>query len=164
MSIPPLPDGLAETDATLAANALHSLAIHLLRRARMADKETGLSPERLSLLSVVAYGGPSKIGVLAEAEGVSAPAISRIVTALEEAGLVTRARPPGDGREVLVAATAKGRKLMEKGRRRRIELIAEEFYGLSSRDFSTLMSAATILERNDGRARQIRKSGSKSKS
>lgn len=156
-----MPQGLVENDATLAANALHSLAIHLLRRARSADEETGLGPERLSLLSVVAYGGAKNIGALAEAEGVSAPAISRIVKSLEGAGLVARTRAPGDAREVIVAATVKGRKLMERGRRRRIELIAEELQGLSRRELSAITAAAAILDRIDPAQRQIRKSDSK---
>lgn len=145
MSIPPLPEGAEDSVEMRAANAVHSLAIHLLRRARAADRATGLSPERLSLLSVVAYAGPVRVGALAEAEGVTPPAISRIVKSLESDGFVTRIRAPEDAREVLVAATAKGRKLMENGRRRRIELIAAEFRELSPRELSTVTQAATIL-------------------
>lgn len=134
------------------------MAIHLLRRARRADKETGLGPERLSLLSVVAYAGPRNVGALAEAEGVSPPAISRIVKSLEEDGLVSRNRPAADAREVLVAATARGRKLMEKGRRRRIELIADELRAMPKRDLSILIDAARIFSRLDARLTRTRTS------
>ena len=37
------------------ADRLHSAAIHLLRGVRRADRETGLSPQRLSALSVVVF-------------------------------------------------------------------------------------------------------------
>lgn len=151
MSIPPLPAGLADSQSSRAANALHSLSIHVLRRARTADKETGLSPERLSLLSVLAFAGPRSVSALAEIEGVSRPAISRIVGSLEAQGLVDRTRDPDDGRGVVVRGTAKGRKLVERGRRRRVELIDKELRGLSRRDLSVLEDALEILAGLDAR-------------
>lgn len=147
MSIPPLPDGLKKTVLNHTANALHSLSIHLLRRAREADKESGLSPERLSLLSILAFTGPQTINRLAEFEQVSAPAISRIVTALEELGLAKRTRDESDARTVIVVATAKGRKIVEAGRKRRLVLIAEELSNLSKKDLEFLSRAAGILEK-----------------
>lgn len=150
MSIPPLPAGLEDSQAARAANALHSLSIHILRRARRVDKETGLGPERLSLLSVLAFAGPRSVSGLAEIEGVSLPAISRIVSALEKLGLTLRERGRGDGRAVIVRATAKGRRVVERGRRRRVELIEQSLLGLPPRDLAAIERAAAILERLDG--------------
>ena len=127
------------------ANMLHSLSIHLLRRARSADKETGLSPERLSLLSIIAYAGPKTINRLAEVEGVSPPAISRIVTSLETLRLAQRKRSRVDARTVSVHATAKGRRLVEAGRGRRLERIADELAQLKTRDLATLGRIGDIL-------------------
>ena len=87
MSTPPLPSGLAPSSVLEVANRLHSAAIHLLRRARIADRDSGLSPERLSLLSVLVYAGPRTLSQLAEIEQVSRPAISRSVKALTKDGL-----------------------------------------------------------------------------
>lgn len=150
MSIPPLPAGLEDSETARAANALHSLSIHLLRRARKADRETGLSPERLSLLSVLAFAGPHSVSALADIEGVSRPAISRIVGALEDAGLTARERGLADGRNVIIRATAKGRRLVERGRRRRVELIEESLAALPLQELSVLTKAAAILARLDG--------------
>jgi len=150
LSIPPLPAGLEDSATARAANALHSLAIHILRRARRADKETGLGPERLSLLSVLAFAGPRSVSGLAEIEGVSLPAISRIVSALEKLGLTLRERGRGDRRSVIVRATAKGRRLVERGRRRRVELIARGLCALSPQDLAVIEKAAAILERLEG--------------
>lgn len=147
MSIPPLPAGAKNSALMQTANALHSLAIHLLRRARTADKKSGLSAERLSLLSVLAYAGPQSVNRLAEIEGVSAPAISRIVSALEKLGLTERKRRSDDARSVTVRATPKGRKLVEAGRRRRLELIARELSSLSARELSTLGRISDILKK-----------------
>ena len=127
------------------ANALHSLSIHLLRRARVADQESGLSPERLSLLSVLAYAGPRTINELSEIESVSAPAISRIVTALQSSGYVKRTRSESDARSVIVEATPKGRRLMESGRLRRLERIAEELSRLNKSDLALMQRASTAF-------------------
>lgn len=150
MSTPPLPRGLDETPLNTVANRLHSAAIHLLRSARVADRETGLSPERLSLLSVLVYAGPQSLGDLARAEQVSRPAISRTVKALVEAGLVRRKRDERDRRIVTAHATARGRRLMETGRRRRLERIAAGLQHLSAADLRQLEQAAEILERSSG--------------
>jgi hypothetical protein len=56
---------------TQVADQLHSAAIHLLRRVRRADVESGISPARLSVLSVLVFGGPQTLGTLARAEQVS---------------------------------------------------------------------------------------------
>lgn len=151
MSIPPLPEGLADSNVNRAANALHSLSIHLLRRARLADRETGLSPERLSLLSVLVFAGPRSVGELAEIEGVSAPAISRIVSSLEATGFASRERSKTDAREVRVSATARGRRLVEKGRKRRLEIVASMLGGLDRHDIAALSDIAGILARLDKR-------------
>ena len=52
------------------ADRVHSSAIHLLRRLRRVDEETGLSAPKLSALSVLVFGGPCSMGRLAAAEQV----------------------------------------------------------------------------------------------
>lgn len=146
MSIPPLPPGIRDSPRARVANRLHSIAIHLLRRARRVDRATGLGPERLSLLSVLAYGGPRTVTELADAEMVSRPAITRIVKALEELGLVERNRGASDRRQVVVRATSKGRTVMEAGRRRRVERIVEELQSLDHRALAAVDKAARVLE------------------
>lgn len=147
MSIPPLPRGLRATSRNRTANALHSTAIRILRLARQADRDTGLSPERLSLLSVLVYAGPQSLGRLAEIEQVSRPAISRSVKALVDDGLVRRERDRRDRRSVTAHATAEGRRLMEAGRRARLSRIAAALEGLSSSNLERLARTAEKLER-----------------
>ena len=90
------------------ADALHSAAIHLLRRLRREDAATGLSPARLSALSVVVFGGPMRISDLARAEQVKTPTITPIVAALEHDGLLARDTDATDGRASILRATPKG--------------------------------------------------------
>jgi DNA-binding MarR family transcriptional regulator len=122
--VPPLPPGLRSTARRRVANELNTTAIHALRRARVADSTSGLSPERLSVLSVLVYAGPRTMSELARAEQVSRPAITRIVTALEGAGFAERAQVADDRRSTRVTATAAGRSVLDDARRGRIETLA----------------------------------------
>jgi DNA-binding MarR family transcriptional regulator len=147
MAIPPIPRGLPDDRATRTANRLHSLAIHLLRQVAQVDREMGLTPERASVLSVLAFGGPKTIGQLARAERVSPPAITRIVDGLETAGLAERRRSDEDRRVVFVTVTANGRRLMERGRARRVETLAAGLRALEPGDVRSLEAATDVLER-----------------
>jgi DNA-binding MarR family transcriptional regulator len=129
------------------ADRLHSAAIHLLRRIRRVDEESGLTAARLSALSVLVFGGPTTLGSLARAEQVSAPTMSRLVTALEREGLAVREPHAEDGRAVVVAASPEGRAILERGRERRIAELAELLDGLGPDELETLGAAALIVER-----------------
>jgi DNA-binding MarR family transcriptional regulator len=129
------------------ADRLHSAAIHLLRRIRKVDEASGLSAARLSALSVLVFGGATTVGGLARAEQVSAPTMSRLVSALERDGFVVREADEGDARAVRVRATAKGTRVLQEGRRRRVAELDELLDGLSDEQLRTLGSAAEIMER-----------------
>ena len=129
------------------ADALHSAAIHLLRRLRRSDAATGLSPARLSALSVVVFGGPLRISDLARAEQVKTPTMTPIVAALERDGLVTREADEKDARAAVLRATAKGQKLMAEGRSRRVAELSAELRTLSGSDRQRLRRAAVLMQR-----------------
>ena len=145
--LPALPHGLPTDARHEAANALHSAALRLLRRARTADASMDLDGPRASALSVLVFGGPMPIGQLAAAEQVSAPAITKTVTALEAEGLARRSRSTSDRRIVLVAATARGRALLERGRAARVRALAGMLADLTDADVRTLNRAAAIIAR-----------------
>ena len=128
------------------ADLLHSVSIHVLRRAREHDAETQLGPSRLSALSVAVFRGPLTLGELAAAEGVRSATMTGIVNGLERDGLVRRRRHGTDRRAVLVEATARGRRLLEKARRRRIESVAGRIGDLSRAELDLLWRAGEILE------------------
>jgi DNA-binding MarR family transcriptional regulator len=136
----------ATSERAAVADRLHSAAIHLLRRVRREDEATGLGPARLSALSVVVFAGPLSLGRLAAAEQVRPPTMSRIVAALADDGLVRRAPDPDDGRGVVVTATARGARLLQRARQRRIENLASLIEPLDRREVAVLEEAATILE------------------
>ena len=127
------------------ADHLHSAAIHLLRRLRVRDRESGIGPAQLSALSVLVFGGPRSLGELADAELVRPPTMSRIVSGLESAGLVQR-QATEDGRKLRLVATAKGTKIMWAGRKRRVELLAKALTALPEQKVQQLAEMAELLQ------------------
>lgn len=134
-------------DARRIADRLHSAAIHLLRNVRASDVETGISPARLSALSVLVFGGERTMSELAAAEQVRLPTMSALVRGLEEDGLVRRSSDPDDRRSVRLRATARGRRILQRGRERRIDNLAALLRPLRADELRTLAAAAEILER-----------------
>lgn len=126
------------------ADQLHSAAIHLLRRLRVRDRESGIGPAQLSALSVLVFGGPRSLGELADAEQVRPPTMSRIVAGLERARLVRR-QATEDGRRVRLVATAKGTKMMWEGRKRRVESLARAVSTLSESELDQLAASNQLL-------------------
>jgi DNA-binding MarR family transcriptional regulator len=129
------------------ADRLHSAAIHLLRRLRTRDAASGLGGAALSALSVIVHAGPIAIGELARAEQVRAPTISRLVRELEEAGLVRRHAVADDARIQRIDATAAGKRVLDEGRRRRVETLSAAIAALDADDQDALRAALEVLER-----------------
>jgi DNA-binding MarR family transcriptional regulator len=129
------------------ADRLHSATLHLSRRLRTEDEALGVSPPRLSALSVVVWAGPIGIGALAAAEGVSAPTMTRLVDGLERDGYVRRFPDPDDARGVLVRPTARGRRLLTEGRARRVRVLAEALRYLSADELSAIDRGTELIER-----------------
>jgi DNA-binding MarR family transcriptional regulator len=138
-------DGKPELEQ--AASALNSGAIHLLRSMASVDRLAGLTPARLSALSVLVFGGPRTLGALAAAEGVAGPTMTRIVDGLIGEGLAERRPHPTDGRAVTIVATEAGESLMRAAQGRRIDAIMTGLSGLLTQERDLLVSAAALIDR-----------------
>lgn len=145
----PFPDDLIET-----ASHLNSAAIHLLRGLRAIDREAGMTPARLSALSVLVFGGPRPLGRLAAAEDVAGPTMTRIVDGLVDLGLAQRVMHPENGRMTLISATDAGRTLMERAARRRFDAIAGAMVELEDGEREILRAAGPVLRRLAGVLRE----------
>jgi len=142
------PRNTATRPQTLAAaDRLHSAAIHLLRRVRQQDAASGVGPAQLSALSVLVFAGPRTSGELAAAEQVKPPTMSRIVAGLRRSRLVEITRDPHDARRMRIRATAKGTRLLQQGRQRRIEYLAAHLGILTPNELARLFEAVGVLER-----------------
>lgn len=134
------------SDPIELADQFHSIAIRLLRRLRVRDRESGIGPAQLSALSVLVFGGPKSLRELAEAEHVKPPTMSRIVRGMQRLRLVRRYRTE-DGRRIRLEATPRGVTLMWEGRKRRGELLANALGALSEAERARLRESAETLQR-----------------
>jgi DNA-binding MarR family transcriptional regulator len=130
--------------ATEVADQLHSAAIHLLRRLRVRDRESGIGPAQLSALSVLVFGGPKSLGELAASEQVRPPTMSRIVASLQRAKLIRR-HATDDGRRVRLEAAPKGVSLMWESRQRRVASLAKVLEALNENEKLQLQDAVALL-------------------
>lgn len=129
------------------AGRLHTMAIHLLRHVRTGDTALGLSAPRLSVLSVLVFGGPRTVGELATAEQVAVPTMTRLLQSLEADGYVRRRRDRSDARVVRVTALARGRRALEAGRRAREERLRQLLEGMTPADVAAVKRALDGLEK-----------------
>jgi DNA-binding MarR family transcriptional regulator len=129
------------------ADRLHSAAIHLLRRLRVEDEALGISAPRLSVLSVLVFAGPKRIGDLARVEQVEPPTMTRLVDGLVRDGLAAREADPDDARAVRVRATPTGARTLKRGRARRVQILERSLAGLSPTELAALGDGVEVLER-----------------
>ncbi|MDQ6858741.1 MAG: MarR family transcriptional regulator [Chloroflexota bacterium] len=128
------------------ADRLHAAAIHLLRRVRSTDPQTGVTPAQLSALSVL-MSGPKTLGQVAAAEQVRPPTVTRLARDLERLGLVRRELDADDARVTRLRASAKGSALLKRGRELRIGELERRLRTLESAELRILDAAAAIIER-----------------
>jgi DNA-binding MarR family transcriptional regulator len=137
-------------EARRIADLLHSAAIHLLRKVRAQDRSAGIGPAQLSALSVLVFGGPRSLKELAEAEQVRPPTMSRIVVGLERARLVRR-KATDDKRRMLLEATARGVKILQEGRRKRVEMLVRALQEVSEDELRAAAAAAEFMRKLVGK-------------
>jgi DNA-binding MarR family transcriptional regulator len=123
------------------ADQLHSAAIHVLRYAREADRQSGMGPAQLSALSVLTFGGPCTVGELAAAEQVTPPTMTRIVQALQTRGFVRLKGSSTDARVTICEVSPSGISVVKKARRARLDRI-EGLLSLSKLDDIALLGKA----------------------
>lgn len=131
-----------------AADRIHSASIHLLRRVREVDGAAmGISPARASALSVLVFGGARSLTELAAAEQVTSATMNKLVTGMEADGLARRYPDVNDARAIRIEATAKGRRTLERGRERRLDLLEELLADASEAEIAAVETAASVVER-----------------
>ncbi|WP_068799403.1 MarR family winged helix-turn-helix transcriptional regulator [Pseudonocardia sp. HH130630-07] len=122
------------------------LAVGRLNRRIRIDGTDSLPPLQLSALVTVEQAGPLRLSELARREGVTAPTMSRVLSALDEQGMVQRAPDPGDARGVLVSVSEAGRVKLREVRNERTALIARRLDRLDAGQRAALEAALPALE------------------
>jgi DNA-binding MarR family transcriptional regulator len=134
------------------ATALRISVSRLARRLRVERlmpelAEPALSDTQLAALATLERHGAMSPGDLAEHEKVQPPSMTRVIAALVDWELVTRAPHPTDWRQVILTVTPAGRALVQKVRRRKEAWLARRLAELSPQERATLREAAPILEK-----------------
>jgi DNA-binding MarR family transcriptional regulator len=130
-----------EFDVTRLRVALARLS-RRLRRHELA----GLTPTQLAALATIGKAGPMRLGDLAAAEGIAPSTLTRLVTALEEAGHVRRTADPSDARASTLAITAHGQDALERIRAENTLMLTASLELLTPEQRSVLAAALPVLE------------------
>src|SRR6201996_7483096 len=140
-----------QSDAGLAI-AMRISVSRLARRLRverlgLGGTEPVLSDIQLAALAALERHGSMSPGELAEHEKVQPPSMTRVISVLEERGLVRREPHATDRGQVVLTVTADGKELVQRVRRRREAWLAQRLQELSAEEREILRAAAPILEK-----------------
>jgi DNA-binding MarR family transcriptional regulator len=138
------PSGTMALDAL--AGALTTDLERIFGLFRSLSPASGLSITAAATLAGIERLGPQRLTVLATREGVSQPAMTQLISRLEESGLVRREASPEDGRVVLVVITDEGRAVLARRRAVRSDRMAGIVAQLSPEHRAALAGALPALD------------------
>jgi DNA-binding MarR family transcriptional regulator len=138
------PSGTLSHDSIAAALAIDFERIVGLFRS--LSPASGLSMTASATLAGIERLGPQRLTLLAAREGVTQPAMTQLITRLEESGLVRREPSPDDGRVVLVVITEQGRATLAHRRSARAERLAGIIAQHSPEHRAALVAALPALD------------------
>jgi DNA-binding MarR family transcriptional regulator len=124
-----------------------------LTRLFLARTDLPLSRTETAVLRAVSTH-PQRVTALAAGEGLTQPAITRVVNRLADSGWVAKETHPADGRVVMVTITPLGRDLFETVRAEYAALVHEEMAALADEDVETLARAIDVLDELIARLQQ----------
>ena len=119
----------------------------LVRRVRaQTDTEEFSWAERL-VVARLARSGATSIAELARAEGMKPQSMGSTIAALEAAGVVEREPHPSDGRQSLIALSAKGKAVRKTIRDAKIAWLEQALARLEPHERETLFAAGRVIAR-----------------
>ena len=125
---------------------LRLVLLRLARRIR-TSYDDAITPSQLTVLATLGRDGALTVGQIAEREHMRPPSASKIVAALEQAGLVGRTTDPTDRRCQPIALTPAGTQYIERARTAGRTFLAGRIDDLDDADVAALGDALPALER-----------------
>ena len=149
MASPSAASGQRAVDIVHSVEDVDRLRVVLIRLSRRIRSRArgGVSPSQLAVLGTIINHQPLTNGQIAEHEHVRPPTSSKIVDALERAGLVERTADPADRRCVRITATPAGEAYADEVRAAGRTWIAEQIEVLDTDDVAAIEQALPALER-----------------
>lgn len=141
----------ASPDVNLIAcvERLMDVVPHVMQafREEMRDHRTAefSVPEFRTLSYIERHHGTSQVEI-AEHIGLSKPSLSKIVTRLQQQGLIRSVAASGDKRRHMLSLTALGRRTLERSEEATVRSIAGRLTHLSPQDVVLVMQALALLE------------------
>ncbi|MGH9099883.1 MAG: MarR family winged helix-turn-helix transcriptional regulator [Acidimicrobiales bacterium] len=140
-----VPASLESTDVDLPARL--RVAVTRLNRRLRQESVTGVSPSQESALSTINRLGTPTLGEVAQAEQVQPPTMTRVIAAMEAAGLIVREGDEGDRRVIRVRLTADGRATIERIKSLKNAYLARQIATLGPAERDRAGALAALLER-----------------
>jgi DNA-binding MarR family transcriptional regulator len=137
------PQHSVESETAVRLGAVLGRLVRTLRRAHVS----ALSSASMSALATVVRDGPTRLGDLAEREGVTPATLSRIVTALEREGYTQRRTDPADRRVAFLSATPTGERAVNELLAARADVLVSRIAALSPQELAALVAGLDVLER-----------------
>jgi DNA-binding MarR family transcriptional regulator len=125
---------------------LRLVLLRLSRRIR-SSYAGEVTPSQLTVMATLGRHGPLTVGQIAEREHVRPPSASKIVGALEQAGLVRRTIDPTDRRCQPIELTDAGVAFVERARHAGRSFVSARLDDLDTVDLDAIATALPALER-----------------
>lgn len=122
------------------------LLVRRLRAASLAQTQE-LSSTQMAVIARLAKEGPATISDLARAESVKPQSMGTVIATLEQMGIVERNPHPTDGRQVLIALSAKGTAMRESVRDTKRAWLEQAVAKIGKKDREVLFAAGEIIKR-----------------
>ena len=119
----------------------------LLRRIRAEGRSHDLSLTESAVLARLDREGPATTADLARADGVKPQSMGATVAALTKRGMVERKPHATDGRQMMIALTAKGAAVRKSMKDAKHTWLAQAVMKLDRREQERLFAAGAILRR-----------------
>ena len=132
---------LAESLVATVPNVMRHLLAHARRRPSWVD----MTYQQYNVLLMTLDGDLSQ-GEIARRLIVTAPVVTRLASALVEAGLVERGEDPSDRRSVRLKLTPEGKKRVDAMRRELVEAARELVEPIPAEERSALADALDQLQ------------------
>jgi DNA-binding MarR family transcriptional regulator len=136
----------ASTANVEAADRLRAAVTRLSRTLRLTHVDGNLSPSQREVLFTITRRGPMRLSELAANEGLNPTMVSRIVSHLENAKLVTRSSDATDARVIHIEATDAGRALCQEMRNERTDALLSALEQLTAAQRADLANLLPTLE------------------
>ena len=135
----------ATTNPTELANRLRPVLLKLNRHLRREIHSLGVTGGQVSLLVQIRQAPGIGVRELARLERISAPGMSKFVSRLEDAGLVTRTPLGSDGRRVGLTLTEDGNRVLRSVKSKRTAWLAARLRTLDEKQLEALDRAVEPL-------------------